>query len=167
MFSFREGEPIRLKNAKLADPNEIGNALSQIAAKNGGELRPHDVVDAAKAKNHPLHRYFEWDDKIAANAYRVDQARALIRIVRVEVDEDKEPVRAFLSVKDDGGQRYQPVEKVLTSASMQIALLKAAKKDLESFRHRYGLLRDLFEPINAAMTKIERRIADGERRAAA
>lgn len=128
---------------------------------------PQDVVDAAKAKSHPLHRHFEWDDKVAANAHRVDQARALIRIVRVESDDSKEPVRAFFSVKDDGGQRYQPVEKVLTSASMQLSLLKAARRDLDAFKVRYAGLKDIFEPISQAVENIERKIAEAEHRAAA
>lgn len=167
MFSFPEGEPVRLKNAKQADANVIGAALSAIAAENGGELRPQDVVAAARAKTHPLHAHFEWNDKAAADAYRIDQARALIRIVRVDVEEDKEPVRAFFSVKDEGRQRYQPVEKVLNSASMQLSLLKMARRDLESFKTRYAAIRELMEPIADAISKIDKRVSDAENRAAA
>ena len=167
MFVFEENAPIRLKNAKEADPNQIGTALSEIASQHGGELRPNYVVEAAKDETHPLHRFFEWDDKVAAHAYRVDQARALIRIVRVEIDEEKEPVRAFYSINDGSGQRYHPVERVMSSATMQVALWKSAKRDLEAFKTRYRAIMELVEPVSDVLEKVERKIAETEHRAAA
>lgn len=43
-------------------------------------LDPHAVVDAARPKDSPLHRYFEWNNGTAAEAWRVHQARQLIRV---------------------------------------------------------------------------------------
>ena len=161
-FSFPKGEPLRLKNAKHADANEIGAALSEIATKNGGSLQPKNVVDAARSPSNVLHKFFEWNDQIAAEAFRLDQARGLIRIVRVDVDE--EPTRAFFSIKDDAGQCYRPVAAVLNSASLQLALLKAAERDLKAFYERYKVLRELFKPIAEAMRIIKRRIDETEHR---
>jgi len=161
-FSFPHGEPIRLKNARSADPTVIGDALTQIAVAHGGELRPKDVVNAARLPTHPLHGFFEWNDQIAAESFRLDQARGLIRIVRVDVDE--EPTRAFFSIKDDAGQCYRPVAAVLNSASLQLALLKAAERDLKAFDDRYKVLKELFKPIAEAMRIIKRRIDETEHR---
>ena len=55
---------------------------------------PKDVVEEAKASSHPLHDYFEWRDKIAGEQFRIDQARALIRSVRIEVKTNSAPMRA-------------------------------------------------------------------------
>lgn len=166
-MSFVFDEPVRLKNAKDADANVIGETLARIAAEHNGELQPIHVVEAAKDKHHPLHKHFEWDDKKAADAYRLDQARAIIRIVRTTIEPDEAPVRAFYSVKDDNGQRYRAVEAVMSSASLSLALLKAAKRDLEAFQSRYRTIADLSAPISEAMEKINRRLEDDENRRAA
>jgi len=50
-----------------------------------GKLYPADVVNAARSPSSPLHPYFDWDDSSAAEKYRLDQARALIRSVQTEV----------------------------------------------------------------------------------
>jgi len=55
------------------------------ALERDGRLYPADVVNAARPKSSPLHRYFDWDDRSAAEKYRLDQARALIRSVQAEV----------------------------------------------------------------------------------
>jgi len=57
--------------------------LRQLAAK--GDLTPERVVEHACEATSPLHEFFEWDDALAAQAHRLQQARSLIRSVRVEV----------------------------------------------------------------------------------
>lgn len=51
-----------------------------------GRLTPQRVVEAAKSKKSPLHEFFEWNDVVAAEAYRLDQARALIRTVGIRTE---------------------------------------------------------------------------------
>jgi hypothetical protein len=65
-----------------------------------GKLDPEVVVKVARRKAHPLHGYFEWDDKKAAHAHRIDQARALIREVKVEVRTSVTQVTAVSYVRD-------------------------------------------------------------------
>ena len=78
---------------RLSD-EEKAAILREIAEKHGGNLDPKDVVEEAKASSHPLHDYFEWRDKIAGGQFRIDQARALIRSVRIEVKTNSAPMRA-------------------------------------------------------------------------
>lgn len=158
-FSFPDDEPIRLRNARDADPDVIGKALTEVAALSGGDFKPQDVVDSAKSQKHPLHKFFEWDDAVAGNAYRLGQARALIRIVRVNVPEREEPTRAFFSVKDSSGQRYRPVRTIIESGDLQQSLLKAAKRDLQAFQARYSSILELCEPIAKAMRAIDIKIS--------
>jgi hypothetical protein len=54
-----------------------------------GELTPERVVELARSRSSPLHEMFEWDDEVAAHAHRLQQARAIIRSVRVEVTVDE------------------------------------------------------------------------------
>jgi len=57
--------------------------LEELAA--GGILTPEAVVEDARDPDSPLHGEFNWDDASAAHQHRLDQARALIRSVRVTV----------------------------------------------------------------------------------
>jgi len=59
--------------------------LRRLSEKGGGTLTPSRVVDVARSPLNPLHKYFEWDDAVAAEKYRQDQARELIRCVHIEV----------------------------------------------------------------------------------
>ena len=164
-YVFADDKPLTIKAASKANAQRIGEALARIAAQNGGNLSPHDVVEAARADRHPLHRHFEWDDAKAAEAYRLDQARHLIRIVRVERPDDQEPVRAFISVADRGVS-YRTIDDVLGSARLQAIVLDQAQRDLEAFEKRYRELEDVCSVIADARAKIaDRRKALAESRA--
>lgn len=65
--------------------NVLVTRLEEIKNRRGGVLEAGHVVEDARPAESLLHRYFEWDDGAAAEAYRIDQARRLIRSVRVVV----------------------------------------------------------------------------------
>lgn len=65
-------------------PDEIQTALARLADA-AGRLDAETVVRAARSKGHPLHAYFEWDDKKAAHEHRLAQANDLIRRVTIEI----------------------------------------------------------------------------------
>lgn len=157
-YVFREDEPIRIKGAGKASAQIIGEALEKITEKAGGVLKPRAVVEAARVKNHPLHPHFEWDDALAAESFRLEQARNLIRIVRVEdASADEGTTRAFLSISDNDGVAYRTVDTVKRSADLQAALLKQAERDLEAFEHRYRELKDICEIVKSAREAIARK----------
>ena len=167
-YVFREDEPIRIKSAAQANPQVIGETLAKLADDAKGELTPKAVVDAARKKTHPLHAHFEWNDALAAEAYRLDQARNLIRIVRVEDDRTEDGTApAFVSINDGDGRAYRSYENVQRSADLQIALLKQAKRDLEGWERRYRDLVDVCAIVAQAKQKIEERLSKSETRAAA
>jgi len=145
--------------AKRADPQEIGEALETIRLENGGELHPQAVVADARDAKSPLHRYFEWDDKKAAEAHRVDQARALIRSVRVIDDNDEKARPAFLSIRNDDGVAYRSIRDVLNSRDLRQRLLEQAERDLESWTQRYRELREIVEMVEPARRELRRRVA--------
>lgn len=168
-YLFREDEPLRIKAADKADPQVIGESLAAIRDKVGGRLEPKAVVDAAREADHPLHKHFEWDDQNAAQSYRLDQARSLIRIVRVEDDTvDEGNRRAYVSIKDKHGVAYRSVDDVLRSRDLQDALLGQAEKELEAFERRYRELQDICIIVRTARERIkQKRSSKHESRAAA
>lgn len=148
--------PLIVNNVEDADPQTIGEALAKIASANQGQLTPEATVEAAKNRKHPLHRHFEWDDSKAASAYRLSQARMIIRSVAIEVDEEGEAAPAFHSISDKGGRSYRSHEDVLSSARLQKLVVEQAKKDLIAFRQRYKRLAELFEPaISSTIDRLE------------
>jgi len=115
-------------------------------------LTPEIVLRAARRKTSPLHRHFDWDDTVAAEHWRLDQARHLIGRFRVQVVGDREPrkVRAFIHVPDEG--RWRDVESVRSSPVRMQSVLDAAQSELLSFRRKYdGLLSaaDLHNVVSA------------------
>jgi hypothetical protein len=166
-YVFRDDEPLRIKAAGKADPQVIGAALNEIAVAREGRLTPKDVVDTARAEQHPLHQHFEWDDSVAGELYRVDQARNIIRVIRVEDGDAREGTsRAFLSIKDDG-VAYRSITEVKSSADLQDSILRAAERDLEAFERRYRDLVDVCALVKKAKEVVRQKRGKIETRAAA
>lgn len=167
-YIFRDDEPIRIKAASQANPQIIGEALEKIAEEHKGELTPKAVVEVARTKTHPLHPHFEWNDNIAAEAYRLDQARNLIRIVRVEdASTDDGTARAFISINDGDSTAYRPLDLIKKSADLQLALLKQADKELQAFERRYQALVEICRTVRVARDAVRRQIEKSENRVAA
>lgn len=74
------------------DAQEAGEELERIKQRDG-TIVPEAVVDEARPEEAVLHPAFEWEDPVAAEKYRVIQARQLIKRVRVICpDPTPEPV---------------------------------------------------------------------------
>lgn len=164
-YIFKD-EPITIKGAAKANPQKIGEALTKIADAAKGRLTPKAVVETARDSKNVLHKFFDWDDQIAAGKWRLDQARTLIRAIRIEED-DAEPVPAFLSAQDGGGMAYHTHAAVQSSADLQLAVLKGAERDLAAFEKRYRELGDICESVREAREKATRRRSEIESRAQA
>lgn len=133
-------------NGKKVDA--ITDELRKIARKNGGVLTPEEVLAHAENKKSVLHSCFEWDDTEAARRYRIEQARELIRVSVVIIENDSAPVRAFVSIIDDrlegkpGG--YRETETLIKTKDGREAILKTALWELKAFQKKYSNLKELF-----------------------
>ncbi len=65
-----------------------------------GRLTPEQVVEAARAETSAIHGCFEWDDSVAAEKFRIDQARELLKRVKIEVTIEERTVRTVGYVRD-------------------------------------------------------------------
>ena len=112
-----------------------------------GHLTPTDVVDAARAEDHPLHRRFTWDDGVAAERWRESEASYLIRTAKVSVHivQDGKPrcvsVRAFPNV---AGEDYLPLDIVMEHPDFEAALLEEMKSDIRELKRKYAIHAALF-----------------------
>ena len=90
------------------DAQSAGEELQRIEQKYGG-LRPYEIVTESRPETAPLHSCFLWDEREAAERYRLEQARELLRnivvvnLVQPDTPAASEPVRAFVSLKGPPG----------------------------------------------------------------
>jgi hypothetical protein len=162
-YCFKEDGFLNIKEATKADPQVLGEALEKISAKAAGHLVPSAVVDAARDRKNPLHKHFEWDNATAAEAYRLDQARCLIRCIHVQSDETESGyARAFLSIREKDGVSYRNIADVMSSADLQQRVLAQAEKDLLSFEARYQTLQDVCELVRSARERLAVRRKAGQ-----
>ncbi len=124
------------------DPNEVGVALRKIEEKYGG-LKPKYVVHEARNKEHALHNAFEWNDGKAAEKWREEQARSMIRVIVVEREYSEEPIRAFVSIQDNEGHRYMNFEDCMVDTALAEKQLQQAKKELQRTMEKWEHLKQL------------------------
>jgi hypothetical protein len=93
---------------------EVADALRRLEQENG-DLNPSDVVDSARDPTSPMHDFFEWDDTIAAEQWRMSQARLLIRRVKIQVlvrDIPMDVMRYVRNPEEPG--RYSDIVRIRT-----------------------------------------------------
>ena len=140
-------------------PSAIRDELLRLAKLHGGELRPEAVVEAARPTTSPLHDSFEWRDSAAAQQWRIQQARMLIRVVvKYEAGRDGEEVecRVFVSLTPDrkaNGAGYRVMTTVLSNAEYRAQLLADARAEMQVFREKYRALTEL-AAVFAAMKSV-------------
>ena len=69
--------------ARVTINDDVKKAIVELETRQG-TLSSQVVVDEARDISSPLHPFFQWDDSIAAEAYRIQQAESLIRRVKIE-----------------------------------------------------------------------------------
>ncbi len=139
IYQWRDGARM------AAEAQSAGEELERIRTKHNGRLEPDWVVHAAKKEVNPLHPLFEWDDNVAAQHYRVVQARQVIRSIDVVIEqaEKPKPIRAFVSVVRDRDQSYTSVSHAMSDPELRRQVLLAALGELEAWRKRYAELVEL------------------------
>lgn len=121
-----------------------------------GELTPALVVDVARNREHPLHKRFEWDDTLAAEKYRREQAHDLIRSVRVNYQSARTDstisIRAFHAVPrvDDAGRPkygYVPTETVINDPIISRLILADMERDWQTLRRRWEQFEEFWQLV--------------------
>jgi hypothetical protein len=127
-----------------------------------GSLTPGMVVEEARPEGHPLHGYFEWDDKVAGAAYRCEQAAQLIRSVKITIavsDEEKHQVRAWLPARYAGDEdspkgSYLPTTAI-ESADQRAVMLRQMKREAAAFQRRYSHLAEYWSTVEELAARPE------------
>lgn len=112
------------------------------------KITPEEIIEKAKDKNTELHKCFEWNDTIAAEKYRLQQARNVLSMLVYEKKEEVEvPVRVYSLTNET--KTYQPSISFMFREDEYQGLLKRAKAELEAFKRKYHTLTELEEVFKA------------------
>lgn len=148
-FEFSDGARFQ-PGAQKDDPNLIGQHIELLRKQQHGELTPKDVLDDARNPNSPLHSFFEWDDGEAAEQYRLQQARGLIRsVVAIYTREDAPAVKmkAYVHVPEPGAQHYREASHALSQTKTREMVLRRALDELIQWKRRYKDLQEFAQLI--------------------
>lgn len=125
--------------------------LLQLAEENDGMLTAELVVEAARPEDSPIHEAFEWDDDQAGTAYRLWQARQMIK-VEVTLIKNKS-TRMFRNVQvsmEDGSKKrgYVSLDVILDDEDLYKQTLKKAVGSLRYWQSEYKTVKELSTVIN-------------------
>ena len=147
---------------KYAVPAQtVGLECEKIEAQNGS-VTQESLVDAARSESSAIHGLFEWDDAIAGEKWRFNQARVILSNLKVTVvdAEEREPqkVRAYLNPNPkDVRANYFNVQRAMQDIDLRSGVLERAEKELRCFTEKYRTLQEISNIINAIDDYFERK----------
>tara|TARA_R100001129_G_C5235625_1_gene223914 strand:- start:67 stop:537 length:471 start_codon:yes stop_codon:yes gene_type:complete len=139
-YGWKDGSRIKL------DPQIAGEYLDSLSISGPGDAR--EIVDAGRPTSSPIHSYFEWDNEIAGEEYRVIQGRKLGgSLVEIKRDDNGNsvPVRRYFTVyrSSDTLKEYVKREIVLNDEEKYLQLLEQAIRELKGMQRRYHTVVEL------------------------
>jgi hypothetical protein len=171
-----ECRPVNGSHFHQRDADIIGPELFRLAGKSGAT--PEEVLEAARKRASPLHQYFEWDDRKAAEKYRVDQAAYMLRSIEIKLETKERGetaetwARAFHCVRPDPQKEektFIPITVAQSKPELLEQIIQRAESELIGWTRRYetyktiGGFRKKFQPVIKA---IEKSVAAGKARSA-
>lgn len=152
-------ETVEANRRKYVKSKDILAEIKTIKANRKSLISPRDLVDWAEENvNSELHKQFEWDESIAADEYRMGQARQLMRRFKIHYVLNHKDVktRYFISLKrdrnEDGG--YRTVNYIMKRSDMKAEMLDEALAELLVFKKKYAVLKSL-EGVFAEIDKLK------------
>lgn len=146
----------------------VGETLERIEREEG-KVSKESFFEVSRPADSPTHALFEWDDKKAAERYRLVQSGRYIRDIKVTVitqEQEKKTLNVELKKSDayegrgflNGGKSrtsnvvYNSAVQVLTDAEKRQNALNHAKAELFIFQRKYNS----FEELAGVMKEIDK-----------
>ena len=130
----------KVKGLFKADAQKVSEEIAEI----GETVEPSEIVEKARNESTELHKCFEWRDDIAAEKYRLHQARNLLgNLVFKYKDEQvkQEPVRLMYKTTENEG--YKSINLIMQKPDEYKALLDRAYSELRAFKNKFKMLQEL------------------------
>lgn len=157
------------KHINPEDAQIYGEELIKISNSIG--LTPENVIEQAKSKSNPLHDYFEWDNSLASEKWRKQQARFLINEISWVIEKQDYKTKevtfkitpAFESVNvinesGESNKEYKPIYEIMNQEDLRRQVLSNAIREIDFWQNKYRELRELtpiFNVINKTKKKFK------------
>lgn len=116
------------------------------------QMQHHQAyLNMQKNENSELHKCFEWDDTVAAEKYRLQQARNIVCNLVYQEEKKEEPTKLRVFYNQSSTNTYQPTRVLVRNEDSYKELLMQAKSELRAFKNKYKMLtelEDIFELID-------------------
>ncbi len=163
-FSVRPGFRVSGRVAK-----DVGSVMVALAKQR--RYSPKALLEAARDPKSPAHQHFEWNNRKAAEAHRLAQARLYHRAIQYEFvingKRDTAPIkmRVAYSVDTEQGRTHHSGSSVIKSRDLMERLMADAMARLESWRDQYAALRGKAE-LAGLFRELDRVVPRKRRKAA-
>ena len=132
------------KGARITD--EDAKVISAYIEKKypGGEVTAEQVLDLARPKRSPIHKYFDWNDSVAAEKWRLHQARMIMCSIVIEKTDDVE-VRKYHNVyiEQESQTKWVELDKARNAPELWQQVLKKALFEAKQWQRRYDTYKEL------------------------
>lgn len=126
-------------------------------------LTAKNLLKQAKNKKSSLHNFFDWENNSAGHQWRLQQARALINVIQIVVEEKMhyayENVR--ITTKNGGSQRvYKPKFEIISNEELRLQLVRRAIEHIKYWQEQnksYNELKPIFVSIERTTKQLEKK----------
>lgn len=135
----------RVKGIYKADAQKVADEIGN------DKITPQEMIEKARNERSELHKCFEWNDTVAAEKYRLQQARVVLSMLVFKPKTEEEQLVRIFSLTTEKST-YQPTKQFLVQSDEYQDLLKRALAELETFKKKYRTINELeglFEAIDA------------------
>lgn len=141
----------------------VGEHVAAIEERDG-EVTKESFLDSARSKSSPVHKLFDWDNKVAGEKWRLQQAKNILSCLRINiVCEDRAPIktRAFINIVPGSyNGRFISTELAMTNIDTRAGVLTRAQQELMAFKEKYGTLTELSHVIAVIDEYVEQKGGD-------
>lgn len=142
------------------DANVVGGVMEMLEERDGSATK-ESFLEASRPEDSQTHSLFEWDDKVAAEAYRLKQSGAIIndlRVVYVTPKKEEVKVTAFVNVnsgKEKGN--YENIAQALADEGKKEIILNRLRGELDAFIARNQHIEELADLLVEAAEKVRKK----------
>lgn len=128
----------------------FGERVDWLQERLGRSPKAAEVLEDAKDENSPIHEMFKWDDKEAAEKFRVLQASQLLSslVIKVEIirgnktEEIEMPVRVVLKHGYKSGGQHEHIKDILNDRERRGMMIEMAADELINIQRRFSYLKE-------------------------
>lgn len=142
------------EHSYAGDAQQVADEIKSI----GEEVKPVQIVDFARSNpQSELHKCFTWDNDVAAEKYRLYEARHIVANLKIiyindEKEEVKTHVRFMQRNETSPNAGFKETVKMISDFDEREKLLNVAIFELKQFERKYKdltELQDVFDAIDA------------------